>query len=350
LEDILSLIQRTLTPVSITLALFGGASRDGVELAVDILATDGARSPQELGYPPPSPAQVRAVAAQERPWVLRAPGPFNEKDVTRTEGQALTMPLASGSDAVGGMTLVRAPGAPLYTEADAQLLRLFSFQIGIAMLHANTHRQLRDAFRDLHRATLSTVRTLFATLQAFDQYTHDHCERVSRYAYLLGTRLGLGAEDLDALHIGALLHDLGKIGIGDDTVRKQRGLTSDERDRVRLHPVMAANILSDMDAFADIVPMILHHHEHYDGSGYPAGLAGNDIPLAARIIAVVDAYDSMTTDRPYRRALSTTAALQRLRAGAGSQLDPSLVELWAEVVTEGEPPGVVPDAGAASSP
>jgi len=113
---------------------------------------------------------------------------------------------------------------------------------------------------------------------------------------------------------------------------------------------MAANILSDMDAFADIVPMILHHHEHYDGSGYPAGLAGNDIPLAARIIAVVDAYDSMTTDRPYRRALSTTAALQRLRAGAGSQLDPSLVELWAEVVTEGEPPGVVPDAGAASSP
>jgi len=335
LESVVSLVQSTFTPTSIGLALFGDESQDDIALAVDILATDGARSTEDLGFPRPDRALVRDLAARDRPWVLRELGPIDVKDLTRTEGPALTVPLVSGSDAIGWMTLVRNPGAPAYTEADAQLLCVFSFQIAIAVLHARTHQRLVEAFRDLRRATLSTVHTLFATIQAFDPYTHDHCERVARYAYMLGRRLDLKAEELESIRIGALLHDLGKIGIGDDTVRKQGGLTSDEVDRVRLHPVLGAQILADMDAFAAIVPMVLHHHEHYDGSGYPAGLAGDEIPLGARIIAVVDAFDSMTTDRPYRRALSTQAALARLRAGAGTQLDPYLVTLWTDIVAEG---------------
>ncbi len=337
LESIVSLVQRTFSPNSICLTLFDDESLNDIALAVDVLATAGARSPAELGFPGPTPEVTREIAARRNPWVLREAGPLGGADLDRPEGQALTVPLVNGSDVLGWMTLVRAAGAARYTEADAQMLCVFAFQIGIAMLHSRTHQQLVDAFRDLQRATLSTVRTLFAAIQAFDQYTHDHCERVSRYAYVLGRRLGLDTEELDSLRIGALLHDLGKIGIGDDTVRKQGRLTTDEVDRVRMHPVMGANILADMDAFKDVVPMIMHHHEYYDGSGYPAGLSGDAIPLGGRIIAVVDAFDSMTTDRPYRRALSISAALERLRAGAGTQLDPELVAVWSEIVAEGEP-------------
>lgn len=335
LERIVNLVQRTFAPDSMCLALYDDASPNDLALSVDVLSSAGAKSPADLGFPGPTPEAARAIAAQDEPWALREPGPL-EAASARTEGRALTMPLVSGSEVLGWITLVRAAEAPRYTEADAQMLCVFAFQIGIAMLHARTHQRLVDTFRDLQRATLTTVRTLFAAIQAFDQYTHDHCERVSRYAHMLGRRLGLSPEDLDSLRIGALLHDLGKIGIGDDTVRKQGRLTTDERDRVRLHPVMGAQILADLDAFTGVVPMVMHHHECYDGSGYPAGLAGDAIPLGGRIIAVVDAFDSMTTDRPYRRALSVAAALERLRTGSGTQLDPELVTAWSEIVAEGE--------------
>ena len=348
LERIVSLVQRTFTPSSIYLALFDGESLNDIAVAVNILATAGARSPEELGFAGPTPELARELAARRNPWVLREAGPLDRDDLDRPEGQALTVPLVSGSDVIGWMTLMRAAGAAPYTEADAQLLCVFAFQIGIAMLHSRTHQQLVDAFRDLQRATLSTVRTLFAAIQAFDQYTHDHCERVSRYAYMLGRRLGIDPEELDSLRIGALLHDLGKIGIGDDTVRKQGCLTTDEVDRVQLHPVMGANILADMDAFRSVIPMILYHHECYDGSGYPAGLAGDEIPLGGRIIAVVDAFDSMTTDRPYRQALSISDALERLHAGAGSQLDPDLVAMWSEIVAEGK--AVAPETASGTAP
>jgi len=334
LENIVNLVQDTFAPASIALALFGDGPQDDVALAVDILVIDGARSPGELGFPPPRADEVRRLAARPHPWVLREGGPLGAEDPGRSVGRAITLPLTSAGHVIGWMTLVR-DDASRYTEADAQLLRVFAFQIGIAMLQSHAHQQLVDAFRHVASANLSTVHTLFAAIQAFDQYTHDHCDRVSHYAHLLGRRLGLTAEEVENLRVGALLHDVGKIGIGDDTVRKQGRLTSDEVDRVRLHPVMGANILADMDAFAGVVPMILHHHEYFDGSGYPAGLAGNEIPLGARIIAVVDAFDSMTTDRPYRRALTVAAALDRMQAVAGTQLDPQLVALWAEIVADG---------------
>jgi len=348
LESIVSLVQRTFAPESIGLVLFEdgwcgspsdspGDCPNDIALAVDILATSGARCPAALGFPGLDREMAKRIAGRRNPWALRSAGPLHEADFDRPEGRAVTVPLVNGGDVLGWITLVRAADATPYTEADAQLLCVFAFQIGIAMLHSRTHQRLVEAFRDLERATLSTVRTLFAAIQAFDQYTHDHCERVSRYAYMLGRRLGLDAEELDNLRIGALLHDLGKIGIGDDTVRKQGRLTTDEVDRVRMHPVMGASILADLDAFQGVVPMIKHHHECYDGSGYPDGLAGEAIPPGGRIIAVVDAFDSMTTDRPYRRALSIGAALERLGAVAGTQLDPALVAAWSEIVAESEP-------------
>lgn len=350
LEDIVSLAQRAFSPISMSLALFDDEPPSDVALAIDILATVGAESPAALGFPGPSLATAKAMAARRKPWALREAGPLDDAHLDQTEGRALTVPLVNGGQVLGWMTMVRAIEAPPYTEADAQLLSVFAFQVSISLLHSRTHERLADAFRDLQRATLSTVHSLFAAIQAFDQYTHDHCERVSRYAYLLGRRLHLDAEQLDELRIGALLHDLGKIGIGDDTLRKRGRLTTDEIDRVRTHPVMGANILADMDAFQNVVPMILHHHECFDGTGYPAGLSGDAIPLGGRIIAVVDAFDSMTTDRPYRRALTTPAALERLRAGAGTQLDPELVELWSEIVAEGElvVPEAAPSVGACS--
>ena len=132
-----------------------------------------------------------------------------------------------------------------------------------------------------------------------------------------------------------MLHDIGKIGIGDQTLRKSGDLTTDEFDRVRLHPTMGAKILAGLDAFTEIVPIVLYHHERYDGQGYPEGLSGEEIPLGAQFIAVVDAYDSMTSDRPYRRALGRDEALARLRAGAGRQHDGQLVAQWVAIVEGG---------------
>jgi putative nucleotidyltransferase with HDIG domain len=342
LERVVDLVQSTFAPASICLALFGAPSADRIALSVDILAAAGAQSPADLGFPGPTIALARLIASRRTPWVLREPGPLDETDLDRTEGQAITVPLVNGSDVLGWMTLVRPGDAPRYTASDAQLLYVFAFQIGSVMLPSRARQQLAEALRTVRRATLATVRTLFAAIKAFDQYTHDHCERVSRYAYLLGKRLGLAPGELEHLRIGALLHDVGKIGIGDGTVRKRGRLTTDEIDRVRLHPIMGASILSDMDAFADIVPMVKYHHECFDGSGYPSGLAGDAIPLGGRIIAVVDAFDSMTTDRPYRRALPIDDALERLHACAGSQLDPQHVAAWAAIVGEGG--HVLPDA------
>jgi putative nucleotidyltransferase with HDIG domain len=166
--------------------------------------------------------------------------------------------------------------------------------------------------------------------------THDHAASVARYAAVIADGLGWDGPDLALLRTAAMLHDVGKVAISDSILRKPGKLTDEEYEEVKAHPVVGADMVSRIEGLDPIVPWIRHAHEHVDGSGYPDGLRGEAIPLAARVLRVADAFDAMTSDRPYRRALSADEALGELRLQAGSQFDARCVELLAEHLAAAE--------------
>ena len=173
--------------------------------------------------------------------------------------------------------------------------------------------------------------TLAAALDARDTYTAGHSERVAAYSVRIGTAAGLTIAQLDLLRKSALLHDIGKIGVRDAVLLKEGRLTEEEFEQIKRHPALGENILKQIepeDAVGELLPGVRSHHERYDGKGYPDGLAGNDIPLLGRVIAIADAYDAMTSDRPYRRGMDREKALAILEEGKGTQWDPALTELF----------------------
>ncbi len=181
--------------------------------------------------------------------------------------------------------------------------------------------------------TPNTIASLMTALSAKDPATSEHAERCSWYTAELARELGLGEADVEALRLASLLHDLGKLVTPDEILRKAGPLDKDETITMRQHPVHGMYMLTQIDVAAQAVPAILHHHEHFDGSGYPDGLAGDEIPIASRILLVTDAFDAMTTDRPYRKAMPEEAAIQELRRCSGSQFDPRIVETFLRVIS-----------------
>jgi HD-GYP domain-containing protein (c-di-GMP phosphodiesterase class II) len=179
------------------------------------------------------------------------------------------------------------------------------------------------------------VRAFVSSLEAKDTYTRGHSERVSDYARAVGVALGLKKQDLDMLVFGAVLHDIGKIGVADGILNKSGPLTPEEWRIVRAHPEMGARIVSHIQYLEPAVGLILHHHERIDGRGYPHGLAGDDIELGARIVTVVDAFDAMTTHRPYRRAMDAEQAIRLLRQHAGRQFDAKVVDVFVGLIESG---------------
>ena len=194
--------------------------------------------------------------------------------------------------------------------------------------------------RLLHDDLVRVVRALTSAIEAKDAYTEAHLRRVGDYAVETGGRLGLAGRDLETLYYAAMLHDIGKIGVPESVLRKAGPLDDAEREHMERHPAIGAKIVSGLDLLRDAAPLILHHQERWDGGGggtfrgYPGGISGAEIPLGARIIAVVDAFDAMTTDRPYRPALAVDDAVKELRAESGRQFDPRVVETFLAVVAE----------------
>src|SRR5207253_8456726 len=164
--------------------------------------------------------------------------------------------------------------------------------------------------------------------EARDPYTAGHSQRVQSIALGIGEALGLPRARLDALRLAGLFHDIGKLRVPDAVLTKPGPLTSEEFDLIKRHPEDGADIVSHLGAMRDVLPFIRHHHERWDGLGYPAGLAGDEIPLEAAIVGLADAWDAMTTDRPYHRALSTQEALAEIGAGHGNQFSPVVVEAF----------------------
>jgi diguanylate cyclase (GGDEF)-like protein len=188
----------------------------------------------------------------------------------------------------------------------------------------------------LERTFVSTVEALANALEASDEYTSSHARWITDVALLVGRELDLDREAMKRLELGALFHDIGKIGIPSEILRKEGPLTDEEFELVKEHPVLGARILAPIDRLTDVRPIVRAAHERWDGRGYPDGVGGDDIPLEARIVFVCDAFHAMTTDRPYRDRLQHDEALRRLRAGAGSQFDPTVVETFARLYELGD--------------
>ncbi len=184
-----------------------------------------------------------------------------------------------------------------------------------------------------------TVEALLVALESKDRYLNGHSARVRDMAVKLGEISGLDRGQLRSLSHAALLHDIGKIGVHEDILNKAGVLTDNEYEIIKKHPQMSADIIAPVPFLNPSLKGVLHHHENWDGTGYPEGLSGEQIPLMARIIAVVDAFDAMTSDRSYRGALSEAEAIERIRAGSGSQFDPRIAQLFQQhkdKILEGE--------------
>ena len=204
---------------------------------------------------------------------------------------------------------------------------------------------------DNGRRHADIVASLTSALRAKDPQTKDHAERCSWYTGELAAELGLSDVEVSVLRVASLLHDIGKIVVPDDILLKPGPLTTAEMERMRRHPSDGANTLSNVPTAADAVPVIRHHHERFDGTGYPQGLSGEDIPIGARILLVADAFDAMTEDRPYRKAMPVAAAIEELKRFRGTQFDPTVVDAFLAVLKRtGRYPAETADADTASAP
>ena len=194
------------------------------------------------------------------------------------------------------------------------------------------NKQLHDKNEELERAYLDTIGILRQTVEAKDPYTRGHSDRVSEYSDLIGKKLGLDEKTLHILKIGGLFHDIGKIGIPDSILLKESKLSDEEYSQIKNHPMIGVHMLGDAAIFTDILPIVKHHHERYDGRGYPSQLVGDDIPYVARIAAVADTFDAMTSKRSYRDSLPIDVVRAEIERCSGTQFDPNIAKVFLDIM------------------
>ena len=194
------------------------------------------------------------------------------------------------------------------------------------------NEKLSDTYKQLEQAYMESIQTLRYTVEAKDTYTRGHSDRVSEYSVLIGETLGLPEEDIKKLKIGGLFHDIGKIGVPDSILQKDGKLSDDEYSEIKNHPSIGAHILSTASIFQDILPIVKHHHERYDGKGYPSQLAGENIPYLARITAVADTFDAMTSKRSYRDSLPLDYVISEFERCKGTQFDPKIADVFLDIL------------------
>src|ERR1700744_296397 len=194
-----------------------------------------------------------------------------------------------------------------------------------------TFKSERERTQQLTRSYMATVRALSNAVEARDAYTGKHAERVARYAIEIGRELGLSQADAPEIEFGFLLHDIGKLAVPDSILFKPGPLTDDERQLMSRHTIVGAEIMRDIEFLAEASKVVRSHHERWDGSGYPDGLAGDEIPLTARVFAVADVFDALTTERPYRAALSFGEAQHMILTESGKHFDPDVVAAFERI-------------------
>jgi response regulator RpfG family c-di-GMP phosphodiesterase len=212
------------------------------------------------------------------------------------------------------------------------------------------HRALLIENRRLQENSLNVLRTMVNVLEQRDSYTAGHSRRVTEVAIAIAMRAGVAAEELKTLRLAGIIHDVGKIGIEDTILRKPGRLTQEEFSAIRTHPERGVQIIEPLDFLRGTLPIVRHHHEYFDGRGYPAGLRGEEIPLGSRIIAIADTYDAITSSRAYRTARRSDEALAEIERCARTQFDPEFVALFAEICRSAGPGEPFACAGALPAP
>jgi diguanylate cyclase (GGDEF)-like protein len=261
-----------------------------------------------------------------------------EPFVVANEFPAAVAPMKLDGGRLGCIAIALPDGAE-FGERQLRLLAGIAHQAKLALTNAGS-------FNTLERTFLETVEALANALEANDEYTSSHARWITDLALKVGQELGLEGASLKRLELGALFHDIGKIGIPETILSKPGPLTPGERKIVETHPELGEKIIAPIDRLEEVRPIVRHCHERYDGAGYPDRLAGEEIPIESRIILVCDAYHAMTTDRPYRKRLAAEEALRRLHEAAGTQFDPRVVEVCARVLVSrgaGASPSALPD-------
>lgn len=193
-------------------------------------------------------------------------------------------------------------------------------------------KKLEESELQTERAYLENIETLRYAEEVRNPYTRGHSERVSKYAVLIGNKMNLSDEEIRILRVGGLFHDIGKIGTPDSILLKESKLSDEEYDKIKRHPLIGAEILSNSQGFKDILPIVKYHHERFDGSGYPENLKGEEIPLLARITAVADSFDAMNSRRTYRDRLDLDKIVSEIEAGKGTQFDPDVVDVFLDIL------------------
>ena len=194
------------------------------------------------------------------------------------------------------------------------------------------NEELAESNQKLEQAYLDMIQTLRYTVEAKDPYTRGHSDRVSEYSVLIGEKMGLPEENIKTLRVGGLFHDIGKIGIPDSILLKTDKLSDDEYSEIKNHPTIGAHILGAASIFKNIIPIVKHHHERFDGRGYPSGLKGDEIPFLARIAAVADTFDAMTSKRSYRNALDLQFVKEEIQRCKGTQFDPQIADVFLDIL------------------
>ena len=239
----------------------------------------------------------------------------------------LAAPLRTKGDLQGFVIAISCNTHHTFSDGHGKILVIFSSRAILALENARLFKELNQAFTQ-------TIEGLVAALEAKDNYTRGHSERVAHFARLIAEAMGLNPKEADTVTHAALLHDIGKIGIHVEYLNKPGKLTEEEERMFQLHPLLSKNIIQPIQFLEDIVPIVYHHHEHYDGSGYPEGRKGDEIPIGARILAVADSFEVMISDRPYRKALSRREAITELKRCSGTQFDPEVVKVFLQILGE----------------
>ncbi|MDD3145809.1 MAG: HD domain-containing protein, partial [Candidatus Riflebacteria bacterium] len=233
----------------------------------------------------------------------------------------ICVPMRLKDRVVGVLQVLNRTGEIPFNDHDLETLENVANQAVSAIENARLYENIQKVY-------LSTIEVLATAIDAKDPYTQGHSRRVTLYSVAIAEELNLPPKEIESIRYAGLLHDVGKIGIKDSIIRKPGRLTDEEYAIIKKHPAIGAKILRPVDFLADKIPGVLHHHEYYDGRGYPEHLTGENIPLAGRIICVADAFDAMTTNRPYRKGLSVKTAVGELQKFSGKQFDPVCVEAF----------------------
>ena len=251
--------------------------------------------------------------------------------VTHGIRSALCVPMEAHKRIIGALYLDIVRTQARFSERDMELLAAIAKMVGIAVERMQLVRDMKGLF-------FNSIRALVAAIEAKDAYTRGHSERVSAFATILARELALPDVDVDFIEIAGILHDVGKIGVPEEILKKQGRLTPEEYAIMKRHPVTSEAILKSFKNTEVILAGIRHHHERYDGTGYPDSLAGDKIPFPARILAVADAYDAMVTRRPYKASMTVEQAAAEIRRCTGTQFDPKIVEAFFRLFARGALP------------